>query len=64
MILLPEIGASCIEQPPIWAFGATTLKEEATGLVFAAIFNGEFFRKDKKKKKSPELFLKLLKFWT
>ena len=61
MILLPEIGASCIEQPPIWAFGATTLKEEATGLVFGAIFNGELFRKDGDKEEKAWSFSKFLK---
>ena len=37
MVFLPEMGASCMEEPPIWAFGAIALEDEATGLVFGAI---------------------------
>ena len=37
MIFLPEMGASCMEEPPIWAIGETTLEDKATGLVFGAI---------------------------
>jgi len=37
MVFLPEMGASCVEEPPIWTFGATALEDEATGFVFRAI---------------------------
>ena len=36
-ILLPEIGASCIEEPPIWISGVIALEDEEAGLVFSAI---------------------------
>ena len=49
MVLLPEIGASCIEEAPIWTSRATALEEEATGLVFGAIVNGEFSGEDGEK---------------
>jgi len=32
------------------------LEKKATGLVFGAIFNGEFFRKDEKKKEKARSF--------
>jgi len=37
MVLLTEMGASCVEEPPIWIFGATALEDEETSLVFGAI---------------------------
>jgi len=36
-ILLPEMGASCVEEPPIWISGAIVLEDEVAGLVFGAI---------------------------
>jgi len=51
------MGASCVEELPIWTYGATELEEEASGLVFEAIFDGEFSREDgDKKEKSSKLF--------
>jgi len=43
-------------EPPIWISGATTLKEEATGLVFGAILMVNFFRKDGKKEEKTRSF--------
>jgi len=37
MVLLPEMGASCAEEPPICTFGVTALEDEATSLVFEAV---------------------------
>ena len=37
MVLLPEIGASCMEELPLGVFGATALEDEEAGLVFGAI---------------------------
>ena len=37
MVLLPEIGASYMEEPPIWISGATALEDETTGLVLGTI---------------------------
>ena len=51
VVLLPEMGASCIEKPLIWTSEVTALEEEATCLIFGAIFNGDFFRKDGDKEK-------------
>jgi len=56
--LLPEMGASCEEEPPISISGATVLEEEATS--FRGHFNGEFFREVKKKKKKLGFFKKNL----
>ena len=56
MVLLPEMGASCIEEPPIWSSRATALEEEAKGLVFGAILNDEFFRKDRDKEEKARSF--------
>jgi len=64
MVLLPEMGASYVEKPPIWTSGATALKKEATGLVFGAIFNGEFFRKDGDKEEKARSFFNFVKLWT
>ena len=40
------MGASCVEELHIWTSGVTELEEEATDLVFGAIFDDEFFKKD------------------
>jgi len=37
MILLPEIGASCMEKSPIWVSGTTAFEDEAVCLAFGAI---------------------------
>ena len=37
MVLLPEIGASCMEEPPIWVSGTTAFEDEAVCLAFGAI---------------------------
>ena len=37
MVLLPEIGASCMEEPPIWVSGTKAFKDEAVCLAFGAI---------------------------
>ena len=34
---LPEIGASYIEEPPIWASKAAVLEDKVIGFVFGAI---------------------------
>jgi len=61
LVLLPKMGASCIEKPPIWTFEVTELEEETTGLVFAAIFNGELFKKDRDREEKAWNFSKFLK---
>ena len=45
-ILLPKMGTFCLEELPIWTSGVTELEEEATDLIFGAIFDDEFFKKD------------------
>ena len=57
MVLLPEIGASCMEEPPIWVSGATAFEDEATCLAFGAIATVESVLKMVKTEKSFELFL-------
>ena len=37
MVLLPDMGASCVEEPPIWISRATALEDEEEGLAFGAI---------------------------
>ena len=37
MVLLPEMGASCVEEPPIWISGAIALEDKEAVLVFGAI---------------------------
>jgi len=64
MVLLPEMGAFCVEELLIWTSGVTALEEEVTGLVFGAIFNDEFFIKDGDKEEKAESFSKFLKLWT
>ena len=34
---LPEIGVSCMEEPPIWVSGTTAFEDEAVCLAFGAI---------------------------
>ena len=57
MILLPEMGASCIEEPPICTSEVTTLEDEATGLVFGAILAANSVKKMRKRRKGLKLFL-------
>ena len=59
MILLPEMGASCAEGPPIWVSEAATLEDEATCLAFGAIAIVKSVLKTMKMKKSFKLFLTL-----
>jgi len=63
MVLLPKIGASCIEKPPISASGATKPEDEATSVVFGAILIMNSVEKIEKRKKRLKAFLKFLKFW-
>jgi len=55
------MGPSCVEEPPIWTFGATTLEEEATGLVLGAIESSE---EDREKEEKARAFLRRTKFLT
>jgi len=57
--LLPEIGASCTEEPPIWASGATAFEDEAACLAFGAIATVKSVFQMVKTEKSFELFLTL-----
>jgi len=57
MVLLPEMGVSCVEGPPIWTYGATTLEDEAACLVFGAISTVKSVLKMKESGKSFKLFL-------
>ena len=36
-LFLPEIGVSCIEEPPIWVSGMMAFEDEAVCLAFGAI---------------------------
>ena len=49
------MGASCVEEPPIWTSGAIMLEEEATGLVLGAI---ESFGEDGEKEEKARAFFK------
>jgi len=50
------MGTSIDEESPIWIFGATTLEEEATGLVFGANLMANSLETMEKRKKKFELF--------
>ena len=41
MVLLPEIWASCMEEPPIWVSGTIAFEDEAVCLGFGAIVTEE-----------------------
>jgi len=49
MVLLPEMGASCVEVPPIGTSGVIALEDEATCLVFGAISTVKIGVKDERK---------------
>jgi len=57
MVLLPEMGASCVEEHPICTSRATTLEDEATSLVFEAILAANSVKKMRKRGKGSKLFL-------
>ena len=42
MVLLPEMGASCVKELPIWTSEVAALEDEATGFVFGAISTVNF----------------------
>ena len=56
MVLLPEIGASYMEEPPIWISRATAIEDEEAGLVLGAISTVKSLLKVVKMEKSFELF--------
>jgi len=56
MILLPEIGSSCMEEPPIRVSGATALEDEEAGLVLGAILTVKSLLKVMKMEESFEIF--------
>ena len=58
MVLLPEMEASCMEEPPIWISRAIALENEEAGLAFGAISTEKLVLKTKKIK-SFKLFLTL-----
>ena len=58
MVLLPEMGVSCVEGPPIRISGATTLEDKEAGLVFGAILAVRLVLKTVEEK-SFKLFLTL-----
>ena len=39
--VIPEIGASCMEEPPLWASVATAFNDEAVRLALGAIAKQE-----------------------
>ena len=43
---LPEMGASCVEEPPICVSRAIALEDKEAGLLFGAIFDREISVKD------------------
>jgi len=49
MVLLPKMGASCVEVPPIGTSGVIALEDEATCLVFGAISTVKIGVKDEVK---------------
>ena len=57
MVLVPEMGASCMEEPPIWTSEATALEDETVGLFFGAISTVKLVLKMKESRKSFKLFL-------
>ena len=59
MVLLPEMGASYREGPPIWASGATALEDEATCLIFGAITTVKLVSQMKENGENSKLFLTL-----
>ena len=59
MVLLLEMGASCVEAPSICVSEAAALEDEATCLAFGAIAIVKSLLKTMKMKKSFKLFLTL-----
>jgi len=57
MVLLPEMGASCVEEPSIWISWAIALEDEEAGLVFGAISTVKSVLKTIKLEQSFKLFL-------
>jgi len=53
---LLEMGASCMEEPPICVSGATTLDDEATGFVFGAILTVNSVSKMRERRKKTQSF--------
>ena len=39
--IIPEIGASCAEEPPLWASTTAAFEDDAVGLALGAIVNQE-----------------------
>ena len=56
-ILLLEMGAFCVEEPPIWISVAIALEDEEAGLNFGVIYTVKLVLKTMKMKKSFKLFL-------
>ena len=59
VILLPEMGASCVGGPPICASGAAALEDEAVCFVFSAIATVKSVSQMKENGESSTLFLTL-----
>ena len=49
MVLIPEIGASCMEELPIWVSGTIAFEDEAVCLAFGAITTEESVLRMKKR---------------
>ena len=57
MVFLTEMGASYVEEPPIWTSGAIALDDEAIGFIIGAISIVNSMYK-KERRRSSEFFLK------
>ena len=58
-VSLPEMGASCVGGPSIWASGTIALEDEEPCLAFGAISTVKLVSKMKESGKSFKLFLSL-----
>ena len=52
VILLPEMGASCMEEPPIWISGVIALEDEAACFVFGVMATVKSVSQMKKNEKA------------
>ena len=56
--VIPEIGASCMEEPPLWASVTTAFDDEAVCLALGAIANQESNARRKKREQRRSFFSK------
>jgi len=56
--VIPEIGASCMEEPPLWASVTTAFDDEAVRLALGAIANQESNARRKRREQRKSFFSK------